>query len=169
MSARISLLLALLGAPAVMAQEPLAVGDRVRLTAPSYRLEATIGTVRSVSNDRISFRPQDSTESVEVNFRAISVLDRRVGSKSSVVQGLLYGGGAGLLVGGVLGAATCGSEFGEDNNCSGNTIAASTGVGLLAGLVLGVAVLRTDRWERVVLPSGGMGGASLGVRVPFRF
>jgi hypothetical protein len=146
----------------VLGQAAVSIGDRVRITAPTYRLDARIGTVRSLSNDRITFRPADSTESIEVNNRGITSLERSAGKKASLVQGLLYGGGAGLLVGGVLGAATCGQEFGTDNNCSGNTIIASTGVGLLGGLILGLTVLRTDRWVKVMVPLGSLGlGTSL--------
>jgi hypothetical protein len=139
----------------VVAQEPLSVGDRVRLTAPAYRLDARIGTVRSVSNDRMSFRPSDSTESVEVNYRGISSLERSVGTKPSIAQGLIYGGGAGLLAGGVIGAATCGGTAGPGSGCTGNRLTIGFGMGLAAGAILGFTVLRTDRWVRVVLPIAG--------------
>lgn len=159
-------LLALTFAPGVMAQEPVSVGDRVRVTAESYRLEARIGTVRSVSNDRLTFRPADSTESVEINYRAMSSLERSVGTRPSIVQGLLYGGGAGLLAGGVLGAATCKGTFGSGSNCSGNTLATGAVIGLAAGAILGFTVLRADRWVPVVLPTPGR---PLGFAVSVRF
>ncbi len=155
----------ILAAPA-MAQEPVAVGDRVRVTAQSYGLNTRIGTVRSVSNDRLTFRPADSTESVEVNFRGISALERSAGTKPSLAQGLIYGGGAGLLAGGLLGAATCRGTFGSGSNCSGNRLAAGAAVGLVAGAVLGFTVLRTDRWVRVVLPTPA---TPLGVAAAVRF
>ena len=149
-----SILVFLSSASVARAQEPLATGDRVRLTAPSYRLDARIGTLRSVSNDRIEFRPADSTQSVEVFFRAISLLDRSAGTKPSLAQGLLYGLGGGLVGGGILGAATCKGSFGSGgSNCTGNSLAGGAAVGLAVGAILGFTVLRTDRWVRVVLPT----------------
>lgn len=160
------LLLTLTLAPAAVAQELVSVGDRVRLTALSYRFDARTGTVRSVSNDRISFRPADSTESVEVNYRAISSLERSVGTRPSIVQGLVYGGGAGLLAGGVLGAATCQGTAGSGNNCTGNKLATGAAIGLAAGAVLGFAILRTDQWVRVVLPTAAR-PLGLAATIPF--
>jgi hypothetical protein len=147
------------------AQQLLATGDRVRVTAPSYHLDSRIGTARSVSNDRIEFRPADSTKSIEVLFAGMTALDRSVGSKPSLVQGMLYGLGAGLIGGGVLGAVVC-NEVGPGSNCSGNKVATGAAVGLAAGAILGVTILRTDRWVRVTLPSPGK---SLGLAATMRF
>lgn len=158
--------LTLAGHQVGFAQDPVSVGDRVRLTAQAYRMESRIGTVGSVSNDRISFRPADSTESVEINYRAISMLERSVGNRPSIAQGVLYGVGAGVLGGGVVGSATCGREFGAGNNCMGSTIGVGAAIGLVGGVLLGFTLLRTDRWVRVELPGAGR---SLGVQASIHF
>lgn len=160
----LSLAFSALPLTAALAQEPVAVGDRIRVTAPSYGLQARIGTVRSVSNDRLEFRPADSTKSVEVGYRAISSLEKSAGKKASVVQGVLYGGGAGILIGGVLGTS-CGRSLGSDS-CAGPRIAAGAGIGILAGAIFGLTVLRTDRWVTIQLPTGG-GSLGLGARLQF--
>lgn len=144
------------------AQTPVTEGDRIRITAESYRMISRIGIVRSVSNDRLVFRPSDSTESVEINYRAIQRLDRGVGSKPGVVPGAIYGTLAGILAGGILGT-TC--DGGVGDNCGSNWIVGGATGGLALGLVAGFTVLRTDRWVRVTLPGGGAGlGLEAGIR-----
>ena len=147
----------------LVGQAPLAEGDRVRLSAPSFRLEARIGSVRSVANDRLVFRPADSTESVELNFKAISSLERSEGKKPGIAPGVIYGTGAGLVVGGILGA-TCKGGLGD--NCNSRWIARGAAGGLALGLIAGFTVLRTDRWFRLTLPSGRAG---LGFESSIRF
>ena len=150
--------------PAIAAQEIVAIGDRVRVTALSYGLSARVGTVRSVANDRIEFRPADSTQSIELFFRGVSGFEKSVGKKASMIQGILYGAGAGVVVGGLAGTS-CGRAFAGEG-CPGKRLALGTLIGAAAGVLLGVAVLRTDRWVRVELPSGGR---SLGLAGSVRF
>lgn len=144
-------LLVLLTPVTTVRGQAIAVGDRVKLTAMSYGFHERIGTVRSVSNDRLEFHPSDSTKSVEIGYPAISVLDKSIGRKASIAQGALYGAGAGVLIGGVAGTS-CGRSFGGDS-CAGPRILAGAGIGLVAGALFGLAVLRTDRWLRIELPT----------------
>ncbi|MFN0179938.1 MAG: hypothetical protein ACKVZ0_14155 [Gemmatimonadales bacterium] len=138
----------------LVGQTPVNEGDRVRLSAPSYRIDTRIGTVRSVSNDRLVFRPEDSTESVEINYRAISQLDRSQGKKPGIVPGVVYGTGAGILIGGILGS-TC--DGGVSDNCNSRWILRGAAGGLALGVIAGFTILRTDRWVRITLPGRGAG------------
>lgn len=155
--------LALATSAPLAAQTTITEGDRVRISAESFRMDARIGTVRSVSNDRLVFRPADSTESVELNYRAIQVIDKSVGKKAGVVPGVIYGTLVGILAGGLLGT-TC--EGGVGDSCSSRWLVHGTAGGLALGVVAGFTILRTDRWIRVTLPGSGA-GAGIGAGFSF--
>ncbi len=134
------------GAPTeISAQEPLASGSRVRVTAPDCALRGEAATFRVLRADTLVL------ETTECPLASVTRLDVSRGRKSWVGLGIFIGVSAGAL-GAVVYCKTLdvsGCKFFDDDL----TPAIAIGFGALGGLAGGIAgyFIKTDRWEEVPL------------------
>jgi hypothetical protein len=151
------------------AQQPpsLARGQRVRVTAPSARLDRIVGTVLGVRGREFvlevqRFRPQrgpfDSTYTAtySVSLDSLRSLEVSRGRHRHFWAGAGIGAVVGGVVGGIAGGAT-GGGFACTRGCAAG-IGATSGVvlgGLLGGAI-GAAIV-TERWANVPLSSDRIG------------
>ncbi len=156
------------GAPTEMAaQEPLASGSRVRVTAPDCALRGQAATFRVLRADTLVLY------GAACPLASVTRLDVSRGQKSHAVVGSLVGAGAGALVGLAMCANTEVCGIVSDNDIKGEVVATSVVVGGLLGLLVGY-LIKTDRWEevplerlRVSLAPQRDGGFALGFSVRF--
>ena len=82
-------------------------GSRVRLTSPSLRLSAAIGTVQEATDGSLLVQFDNPRRSVRVERDGITEMDVSVGRRRQVLKGLgmgtLAGAGAGVVLGLVSG------------------------------------------------------------------
>ncbi len=156
------------GAPTESAaQEPLASGSRVRVTAPECGLSGQAATFRALRADTLVL------DTTECSLASVTRLDVSRGQKSHAVVGSLVGAGAGALVGLAMCANTDVCGILSDNDLKGEVVAISVVVGGLVGGIVGY-LIKTDRWEeirlerlRVSLAPQRDGGFALGFSVRF--
>jgi hypothetical protein len=162
----------------------VASGQRIRMTftgsTPTQTQYGPIeappttdkGTGAWVRGDTIAFRPEgskDTSNTIAVGAPNIQRLDISRGLHSNAVAGLLWGGGIGLALGGVVGAAGCGKGdfIITQGECIGTTVVVLGVVGIGVGAIVG-ALIRTEKWTHVPgypmakvsivpLPHGGVG------------
>ena len=133
------------GAPTeIAAQEPLASGSRVRVTAPECELRGQTTTFRALRADTLVLY------GAACPLASVTRLDVSRGQKSHAVVGSLVGAGAGALVGLAMCANTDVCGILSDNDIKGEVVATSVVVGGLLGLLVGY-LIKTDRWEEVPL------------------
>ena len=128
------------------------LGDRVRVTVSDFRLA---GEVVSLDEAEVAIDVGDG-ESRRFSINAIELIERSVGTRSYMAQGLGIGFGAGAVIGI---ATTLPSDACDRNEpyipmavgCSEATVVVATALGALggiAGLVAG-ALVRGERWEPI--------------------
>ena len=141
------------------AQQPLSVGERVRVTQCHSVLnsgdvcERSVGTLSALSANIGTLRVEDEATELVFALDSLEVVrgqKRRVGR--GMLMGLAIGGGGGALVGAIAMANTS-CEYSCDGGLSyGAIFGAVLGIpaGFLVGGVVG-ALTKTDRWEQVPL------------------
>lgn len=138
----------------------VAVGTRVRVTAPTSDLERHVTTIMDVRGDSIVVGVRGSSRII--GLADVTALDASTGRRRQVLRNAGLGLGIGVIAGAVIGAATheeC--EYRGLGSCimapeSATESAALGGIlfgiaGLATGAVVGV-LHRADRWAPVDLP-----------------
>ena len=166
----ICILVALPG-PRVAGQEVphVALGDRVRLSAPAIAPDPIVGTVISRGADTLTLAVVDRETPLGVPLGGVQSLDVSRGKHSHALAGLGIGVGFGLILGAIEGANSQDNYLCSDSGTCAAFGAVSWG---LTGLLIG-ALVRSEQWERV--PLGRMSvrsanagrGVALGVAVSF--
>ncbi len=161
------------GSMALAQQTPdLAVGTRVRVTAPGAGRQQLAGNIVAV--DEKALTVIDDGRPVRVPHELITKLDVSWGRKRHVWQGLLVGAAAGGLIGAVL--PLCTQDMSGYETCStrGELITGGVigfgGVGAMLG-----ALVKSDKWVetpldgvRIGLRSGPSGrGVGVALRLAF--
>lgn len=154
----------------VAAQDPLAIaaGERVRLTLASGR-PAVVGLLVTQDRDSLHVRPQPDAPPIALARAGVTSVDVSLGHHGHAGTGAL----AGLVVGGVAGAAlggSCGGDFLCPGAGGGALLLGATGTAF--GAIVGLFV-RSERWEPVypkqvevgLVPVPG--GAGFGVSLRF--
>ncbi len=153
----------------IAAQELLASGSRVRVTAPDCALRGQAATFRALRADTLVL------ETTECPLSSVTRLDVSRGERSRWARGL----GVGFLGGALIGAAYGGTHAGTDAWDLPTDVAVGLGAaffGAGGGLVGGIAgyFIKTDRWEEVPLERLSVslapqrdGGFALGFSVRF--
>ena len=151
------------------AQEPLASGSRVRVTAPECALSGQTATFRALRADTLVL------ETTECPLASLTRIDVSIGRKSHIPLGAGIGFAAGALVAVV---ACSGAEciIGEEGDFTNITPVFAVIFGALGGVAGGITgyFIKTDRWEevplerlRVSLAPQPDGGFELGFSVRF--
>ena len=153
----------------IAAQEPLASGSRVRVTAPECGLSGQAATFRALRADTLVL------ETTECPLASVTRLDVSRGQKSHA----LLGAGIGLAAGALGAVVFCevvekgGCELAYDDNATLKAALIVSAIGAVAGGIVGYFI-KTDRWEevplerlRVSLAPQGDGGFALGFSVRF--
>lgn len=158
--------------------EPVALGDRVRVWAPSVGVESMVGTVLALRPDTIVI---EDGRHVVLAISSVTKLEVSRGTRSRARTG----GMVGLIAGAAAGAVICiasecsiisgsaESELLEDERLS--SLALATALGGLVGYGLGVLIgstMKVDIWEEIplrllrvsIVPSSG-GKPSVGLSV----
>ncbi len=130
---------------------PVAVGTRVRVTAPTLDIDKYDGTLQAWADDRVT------VDTLQVALAQLTRLDVYRGRKSNWGKGALIGGS-------VLGAAGLGLSIAwVGNGCEGfdgcndqeaAIVAVSTVITFAGGALLGAvtgAFIKSDKWEEVPL------------------
>ena len=139
------------------------IGDRMRITT-QHGTEIT-GQIKSLDNTSLTIHTDYSIElgSIELGIAYADMvqLQRSLGRRSHYKKGAKIGSGIGAFVG-ILGVITSECHgvglYGEEGGPYDCEILAAagililSGVGALSGLIVGAA-LRTERWERLDIPS----------------
>ena len=136
------------GAPTeIAAQEPLASGARVRVTAPDCALRGQAATFRALRADTLVL------ETTECPMASVTRLDVNRGRRSHTLLGAGIGFAAGALWGVVLCRRKAGHHCGVYGSDSDFTPLVAGVLGAGGGLVGGFAgyLIKTDRWEEVPL------------------
>lgn len=136
------------------------VGDHLRVTLMEGSISGTVVSVSGsgfelgLSGDRIRLVP----------FGTIRKLERRMGTRSYWKEGLLYGAGAGVVVGVVIGRLThetcdlltigTGDEFCDEFGVRAGIVSAALWGGVLGtgGLIIG-ALIRRQEWMAIAVPT----------------
>ncbi len=130
--------------------EPVAPGDRVRVTAWSVVPGRPVGTVVSLGADTCVLEVEGRAEPLTLPLASVTRLEVSRGQESNVGKGALTGGliGAafGLFVGLIVGSDP--EFFGE--NAFANSVAVLGGAGIGVGAIIG-SLSTSDRWEEVPL------------------
>lgn len=141
--------------------EPLAVGARVRVTAPNDNVKASVGTIAEVRNDSIIV--VNNGRSRAVARANVTRLEVSTGRRSMFLRDAGLGLGIGVVAGYVMGYATykeCNPEalfdcmFEPETRGQASALGGAIGgvLGLAAGAVVG-AFHRADRWQPVSVPA----------------
>ncbi len=166
---------ALAASVALLAQQdpPLALGDRVRVTAPDVIRGRVVGSVVALSADTCVVKPEGRAQ-VALPLASVTSLEVSRERKSNVGKGaglgLLIGGAARVLTGFIaVGAVREGADAGD----AAPIAAMGAGAGLLIGSAIGTASSR-ERWEavpldrlRVGVVQGRNGGLAIRVSLAF--
>ena len=160
------------GTPTEMAaQEPLASGSRVRVTAPECELRGQAATFRALRADTLVLG------TAECPLASVTRLDVSGGQKSHA----LLGAGIGFAAGALVGLVHCSGDAGGFSDAGTCDLAdddltlwvafVSGAIGGLAGGIVGKWI-KTDRWEEVPLEQLRVspqpdGGFALGFSVRF--
>ena len=157
----------------IAAQEPLASGSRVRVTAPDCALRGQAATFRALRADTLVL------ETTECPLASVTRFDVSRGQKSRAGIGILVGAGAGAL-GAVIYCSQDKNEFSDEGKCvlfdDDTTPFQALIFGAAGGIVGGFVgyLIKTDRWEevplerlRVSLNPQRDGGFALGFSVRF--
>ena len=174
---RTALLTLMLGAILFLAHPVHAqsIGDRMRITT-QHRQEI-IGQIKSLDNTSLTILTDYSRE-LGIAYAEMVQLQRSHGVRSHYKKGAVIGLGIGGLAG-ILGYE-CNEIAHYRCNGSGRTAVTLilSGGGALLGLIVGAAI-RTERWERVDIPSQSAasvmpvigihpnGSLTLGTRISF--
>ena len=151
----------------IAAQEPLASGSRVRVTAPECALSGQTATFRALRADTLVL------ETTKCPIASVTRLDVSIGRKSNAVVGFLVGAGLGLVGSLAVCNFTDTCQVFYDNDVRGDVVTVS---GLMGGALGGFVgyLIKTDRWEevplerlRVSLNPQRDGGFALGFSVRF--
>ena len=133
------------------------VGERVRVTT-SLGPGVLVGEVASVTGDSLLLiAPSGATAPVAV--ADIVALERSLGRTSRAPQGMAWGAGVGIVVGGAGGVAfanaVCGSCDPETRKAFAGGALAGVFVGGLLGAVIG-SVKSGEAWEAIEVRSGNL-------------
>jgi len=133
-----------------------AIGQRVRITAPSRSMLEMAGTVQGRTTSGLLFRPDEGAGALEVPFESVTHLQVRR-RHSNAGTGALSGGLVGGVLGGVIGA-TSGCD--ADRPCLGPDGGSLVAVGVVlfggAGAGLGALIgpaIHSEGWRDVRIPS----------------
>jgi hypothetical protein len=156
----VAVLALLLSSPLVAAGQspPVAVGARIRVTAPASALEKRVMTVTDVRGDSIVVDVGGSSHTLWLSD--LTKLEVSSGTRTNAARGAGFGLLMGVVAGAVIGLATyqeCVPEGFMDCFMEGPGFSAVGGalVGGAAGAVIGGVVgsrQRSDRWSSVALP-----------------
>lgn len=141
--------------------EPVVLGDRVRVWAPSVGIEGLVGTVLALQPDTIVI---DNDEPLVLAVSLLTKLEVSRGRQSSARTG----GIVGLIGGAVAGAVICiaskcslTADSDESNSRSAvfvdedlQSVALAAVLGAAAGYGVGVLIgstIKVDRWEEIPL------------------
>ena len=160
MKASFAVLALALSLPLVAAGQsaPVAVGARIRVTAPASGLEKHVMTVTDVRGDSIVVDAGGSSHTLWLSD--LTALEVSSGTRTHAARGAGFGLGVGIMAGAVIGLATyeeCVPQGIMGCFMDSPEIQAMGGalVGGAAGAVIGAVVgsrQRTDRWSSVALP-----------------
>jgi hypothetical protein len=151
--------LARLKAQAAPVLEP---GVRVRVsTAPQASKPAWIvGTVITVTGDRLAIRPQDDSGGpIDIARNTVTRLELSRGRHSKALTGLGVGFLAGAGVGAIFGSVVLGGRDIAPSDAKLIGAGLVGGAGALIGLVVG-ASSQSERWQSVPVTVGVLGGAA---------
>ena len=139
---------------------PVAVGTRVRVTAPTLDIDKYDGTLQAFSGDTIVLERQQRerrgplmVDTLRVALTSLTRLDIHRGTRRNVGKGILWGGiPPGLVLGGLVGAY-CAESIDVECNFAGG-FATGFAVGFAGGAIIGGVIgafSKSDRWEEVPL------------------
>ncbi len=148
-------------------ESQLKPGDRVRIGAAAAKGKIT-GALVSLDDERLTVRPDESADSVNVPRDSITQLERLVGKKRCTLKGAL----AGALVGAALMAIYYSGENDLSQNSGTSDVIGGFAFFLLPSAAVGALVgtaIREDRWVRVPASPGTMREGRIEVGLTFRF
>ncbi len=173
---RLPLFALVLCTPPLAGQEALpAPGSRVRLQ-PTGAQDWIVGRLEEGDDETLVLLRDGETTPLAVSRSMIARLEVSRGRRGRTGTGMLLGGLAGALAGGVTVLALCGPD-----GCIGSGIVLlplGMAGGALAGGGIGAAIgatIRSERWQAVPLEDPVLGvvpldrGVGLGVALPVRF
>lgn len=128
-----------------LAQAPLAIGDRVRVTtdAASY-----VGEIRSVAPDRLTVHDDEGGELFVGPLDSVESLEVARGQRALTGVGLAGGAALGLMSGFVICSLGEVCSILSSNDIRPEVVLTSAAVGLLVGGLVGSRI-RRDRWVEV--------------------
>jgi hypothetical protein len=133
-------------------------GTRVRVMARGITARPLVGVVNDWQPDALVIRSIEHPTTMRIPLPALTRLDVSQGRRSHWVRGGAIGLVTGLAASGLFLAAFCSDP---DTSCHADTVGKVTAIfGLpptMIGLGIGLAI-RSERWERVPLPSGRAAG-----------
>jgi hypothetical protein len=134
----------------LQAQEPPTIepGERVRVTAPDFGLQKSVGTCLSLSQGVMAFEPAGSSQ-LTIPTGSMTGLEISRGRKSNTLKGLGLGFLGGAALGAVIGLLV--DEHGNDL-APWNAAVVGAAVFGAGGAVVGAGIgtaIKTDRWEEV--------------------
>ena len=128
-----------------LAQPPLAIGSRVRVSAPGITAAPVVGTVRALDAQSVTVEVKGQTAPLTLPRDRISKLDLSVGRRSRAMGaliGALVGAGAGALIGKA-------SHTNRPYDFSSADEAGGAIAGLLVGGTVGALIPPGERWREV--------------------
>lgn len=164
--------LVLSGAPAAAQAEGLglAVGDQIRLVAPSVSPKLIEGILVAMGQETLTVAPRGNGGAVQVGRSAIESLEVARGKKSRAAAGAVIGAVAGVLLGAL---ASNPPSSAEGFSISPGAVILCGAVGAATGGLIG-SLRKTDRWVpvsgdglKLSLAPAVHGGAAIAVRVSF--
>ncbi len=160
---------------------PVALGARVRVTAPSAPAPGVVGTVVGLHRGELVLRPDGRRDSLTFARDRIATLDVSTGRHGHAMLGTGIGFVAGAIVGAINGTrGPCSNGY----NCNGWNSGA--GGAALGGAVFGIVgapvgaivgdLIQTERWNPVDLGTvhaaagfASLGGSRAAIRISLRF
>jgi len=155
------------------AKNPLMVGTRVRILAPTVVQGRIEGMVLEVDEQSVVVSNDDRAP-LKVARRAITQLEVSRGRHRQALKGMLIGAAIGAAVLAVSPGCYAGCSF---NSSSGSDRAQGSALGLLGGALWGVgigALVKADRWsvvplEQVRVSVGPTRGRGIALSLSVRF
>ena len=139
-----------LAGSAAAAEEPLKIGDRVRVTAPKFSPGRIDGIVVRIDEQTLTIVSATEEARHELPRSSIATIEVARGTRSRWKGGALVGAGWGVGLGLLLSnPPSSATEFSVDGGALAAGIAAGAAMGALVG-----AMRKTDRW--ITVPPGAI-------------